>query len=238
MKRHKKPFGLFVIFILFTLFLIPYVKPQTVIGKSVFPFNEDQTFVWRCVNSTGPKHNINDLTRFTVDSIYNETFESAFKSVHCLMVNYSIDEYDVIKGQWIPNQDNLFYLAYNKTENFLNWSAIAYQRANIYLSPTPVNLTLIGNAVESAGLWNYTLNDDMITFDYGNGTTVDLIINSQGISTTIESFNLTQTVYKWVLDEAKVIVIIPMGNYFLLFSAASIGVIIYYTKKKIINFHS
>jgi hypothetical protein len=29
-----------------------------------------------------------------------------------------------------------------------------------------------------------------------------------------------------------------MGNYFLLFSAASIGVIIYYTKKKLINSHS
>jgi len=231
MKQFKKPFVLLVIFILFTLFFIPYGKPQTVIGKSVFPFQEDQSFVWRCVNSTGPKHNIDDLTRFTVDSIYNETFEN----VHCLMVNYSIDQYDVIKGQWIPNQDNLFYLAYNKTENFLNWSAIAYQEANIFITPTPVNFTLIGDAVENAGFWNYTFNDDMITFDYGNGTTVELTINSQGISTTIESFNLTETVYKWELDENKIIVIIPMGNYFVWFGVASIVVIVYYTKKKLIN---
>jgi hypothetical protein len=229
MKQLKKPFALLVIFTLLSLFLIPSVKPQIVIGNSVFPFNEEQSFVWRCVNSTGPKHNIDDLTRFTVESIYNETFES----IHCLMVNYSIDQYDVIKGQWIRNQDNLFYLAYNKTENFLNWSAIAYQEANIYLCPTPVNLTLIGDAVESAGFWNYTIDDDMITFDYGNGTTVELTFNSQGISTTIESFNLTETVYKWVLDEDKIIVIIPMGNYFIWFGVASIGILVYFTKKKI-----
>ena len=231
MKKNKKVFAPFLIFMFFTLFLIPCAKSQTVIGKSTFPFEEKDSFVWRCVNSTGPKHNIDDLTRFTVESIYNETFES----VHCLMINYSIDQYDVIKGQWIRNQDNIFYLAYNKTEHFLNWSAIAYQRANIYLSPTPVNLTLIGNAVEEAGFWNYTINNDIITFDYGNGTTVELTINSQGISTTIESFNLTETVYKWELDEGKIIVIIPMGNYFLYFGAASIGVILFYTKKKVIN---
>ena len=234
MKQHKKPFALLVIFILFTLFLIPYVKPETIIGESKFPFEEDQYFVWRCVNSTGPKHNIDDLTRFTVESIYNETFNS----VHCLMVNYSIDEYDVIKGQWIRNQDNLFYLAYNKTENFLNWSAIVYQEANIYLSPIPVNLTLIGDAVESAGLWNYTIDNDIINFDYGNGTTVEVIINSQGISTTIESFNLTETVYKWELDEDQIIVIIPMGNYFVWVGAVTVGVIVYYTKKKLINSRS
>lgn len=234
MKQFKKPFVLLGVFILLSLFLIPNVKPQTVIGESVFPFKEHQSFVWRCVNSTGPKHNINDLTRFTVESIYNETF----KSVHCLMVNYSIDEYDVIKGQWIRNQDNLFYLAYNKTENFLNWSAIAYQEANIYLTPTPVNLTLIGDAVESASFWNYTVDNDMITFDYGNGTTVELTINSQGISTTIESFNLTESVYKWELDEDEIIVIIPMGNYFVWFGVASVCVMVYYTKKKIINSRS
>ena len=234
MKLYKKPFAGLVVFILLSLFLIPYVKPQTVIGESVFPFEEDQSFVWRCVNSTGPKHNINDLTRFTVDSIYNETFNS----VHCLMVNYSIDEYDVIKGQWIRNQDNLFYLAYNKTENFLNWSAIAYQEANIFLSPTPVNLTLIGDAVESAGFWSYTIDGDMLNFDYGNGTTVEVTINSQGISSTIESFNLTETVYKWELDEDEIIVIIPMGNYFIWFGAASVCIMVYYTKKKVVNSRS
>jgi hypothetical protein len=231
MKKSKKVLVPLLIFMLFIFFIIPRAKPQTVIGQTTFPFEEKDTFVWRCVNSTGPKHNIDDLTRFTVESIYNETVES----INCLMVNYSIDEYDVIKGQWIRNQDDLFYLAYNETEQFLNWSAIAYQRANIYLSPTPVNLTQIGNAVESAGFWNYTTNDDMIIFDYGNGTTVEITINSQGISTTIESFNLTQSVYKWELDENEIIVIIPMGNYFLWVGAASIGVIIFYTKKKLIN---
>ncbi|TFG19496.1 MAG: hypothetical protein EU533_06755 [Promethearchaeota archaeon] len=231
MKKSTKSITLLLNLAIFIFLVTPYVKPQTVIGNSVFPFNEEDTFVWRCVNSTGPKHNIDDLTRFTVESIYNETF----RSVHCLMVNYSIDKYDVIKGQWIRNQDNLFYLAYNKTESFLNWSAIAYNDANVYLVPTPVNLTLIGNAVESAGFWNYTFEDDMITFDYGNGTTVELTIDSQGVSKTIESFNLTKTVYRWELDEDNIVVIIPMGDHFLYFMFISIAVILLYTKKKMIK---
>lgn len=231
MMKYRKTFALLLNFMLLTLFLLPNVKPQTVIGNSTFPFEEEDTFVWRCVNSTGPRHNIDDLTQFTVESIYNETFET----VHCLMVNYSVHEYDVIKGQWILNQDNLFYLAYNETERFLNWSCIAYQRANIYLVPTPVNLSLIGEAVKSAGFWNYSYEGDMITFDYGNGTIVEITINSQGISTVIESFNLTETMYRWELDVDKIVVIIPMGNYFLYFGVASIGVILIYTKKKIIK---
>ena len=231
MKHFSKIIALSLSLALLVFLIIPYAKPQTIIGDSIFPFEEDESFVWRCVNSTGPKHNIDDLTRFTIESIYNETFES----VHCLMVNYSIDEYDVIKGQWIRNQDNLFYLAYNKTENFLNWSAIVYQGANIYLVPTPVNLTLIGDAVQKAGFWNYTFVDDMMTFDYGNGTTVELTINSQGVSKTIESFNLTETVYKWELDEDNIVVIVPMGSYFLYFIVFSIGMILIYTKKKIIK---
>jgi hypothetical protein len=231
MKKNKKVLGAFLIFITLGFFIIPRAKPQTVIGQTTFPFEEEDSFVWRCVNSTGPKHNSGDLTRFTVESIYNDTVEG----INCLMVNYSIDEYDVIKGNWIRYQDDLFYLAYNETEQFLNWSAVAYHDANIYLSPTPVNLTLIGNAVERAGFWNYTINDNMIMFDYGNGTTVEITINSQGISTTIESYNLTKTVYKWELEEDNIIVIIPMGNYFLYFGTASIGVILFYTKKKLIK---
>lgn len=231
MKRYTKTIAWLLNIALIIFLIVPNAKSQSVIGDSVFPFEEEDSFVWRCVNSTGPKHSKDDLTRFTVESIYNETFES----VHCIMVNYSIDEYDVIKGQWIRNQDNLFYLAYNKTENFLNWSAIAYQGANIYLVPTPVNLTMIGAAVQSAGFWNYTFDDDMITFDYGNGTTVELTINSKGISKTIESFNLTKTVYRWELNEDDVVIIVPMGNYFLYFTLISIGVILVYVKKRIIK---
>jgi len=231
MKHLSKTIALSLNLALLVFLVIPYAKSQTVIGDSIFPFEEHESFVWRCVNSTGPKHNIDDLTRFTVESIYNETFES----VHCIMVNYSVDEYDVIKGQWIRNQDNLFYLAYNKTENFLNWSAIAYHTANIYLVPTPVNLSLIGNAIQSAGFWNYTSEDDLITFDYGNGTTVELTINSEGVSKTIESFNLTQTVYRWELDEDNIVIIIPMGNSFLYFIFVSIGFILIYVRRKIIK---
>ena len=95
MKHFSKIIALSLSLALLVFLIIPYAKPQTIIGDSIFPFEEDESFVWRCVNSTGPKHNIDDLTRFTIESIYNETFES----VHCLMVNYSIDTVSARTGQ-------------------------------------------------------------------------------------------------------------------------------------------
>jgi hypothetical protein len=155
-----------------------------------------------------------------------------------MLVNYSIEEYDMIGGRWIQYQDNVFYMSYNYTLEFLNWSAISYKKANIYLVPTPVNLTLIGEAVKDAGILDYIIDDQMLIFDYGNGTTIELTINTEGISTVIELINFTKTVYRWELNEDSIIIIVPFGNYYLFFGFGAVIFYVIIVKRKSNHFSS
>ncbi|MHA1296657.1 MAG: hypothetical protein ACTSRH_07955 [Promethearchaeota archaeon] len=226
---HKIEIISIILIIILGIFnLISFGKPETTLGESSFPAEENDYFIWKCVNSTDPKHNIGDLIRFTVEKIYNETFDG----IHSLIVNYTIENYNFISGLWIPQQTNTFYMAYNKTKNFLNWSMISYRQANIYLVPIPVNLTLIGDAIASAGFLNYSISGDKLVLDYRNSTIVQLTINPDGISTTIEKITNGSLVYKWELNTSKIIVVIPLGNSFIIYVIISIVSLTILLKKK------
>jgi len=227
-NQHKALILTMNILLLFTL-VSPIVNGSTTLGDSTFPSENGDYYVWECVNSTGDNHHIGDLIRFTVEFVYNDTFEGT----PSLIVNYSIEELYIFGGTWIKDQDNLFYMAYNSTLNFLNWSILTYKEANIYLIPIPTNLTMVGNAIESAGYLNYSIDNSKLILDYRNSTTVEITMNSLGISTTIESITNGSTVYKWELDEDKVIIIIPMGNCFLLFGALTSFICLIRVKRKI-----
>ena len=86
--------GIILIIILGTFNFISIGSTETILGDSSFPAEENDYFIWKCINSTDSKHNIGDLTRFTVEKIYNETFNG----VHSLIVNYTIENYEFIKG--------------------------------------------------------------------------------------------------------------------------------------------
>ncbi len=229
MKTSYKALIITINLLIFFILTSPYAIGNTTLGDSTFPSENGDYYIWRCVNSTGDNHNIGDLTKFIVDSVYNETFEGT----PSLIVNYSIEEYNIIGGSWIRYQDNLFYMAYNNTLNFLNWSSMSYRGANIYLVPIPINLPLVGNAIKSAGFLNYSIDNNKLILDYGNLSTVEITLNSQGISTIIESITNGSTVYKWELNEDKLIIIIPMGNYFLFFGVLTSSIYLIRVKKKI-----
>jgi hypothetical protein len=195
MKRFKILVAFALIITLF--FIIPFSYSTTTIGNSSFPAEENDSYIWKCVNSTGEDHNNGDLTKFTVDYIYNDTLSYGWRN---MIVNYSIDQYDVIKGQWVRYQDNVFYMAYNYSLNFINWSEITYQKANLYLVPIPVNFTLIGDAIEREGYLNYSIDGKKLILDHhGNGTIVEVTINDNGISQIIEEITNDSTVYRWEL---------------------------------------
>ncbi|MHA1671779.1 MAG: hypothetical protein ACTSV5_14575 [Promethearchaeota archaeon] len=229
MKNSHK--GLIIILNLLLFFILssPNVNGNTTLGNSTFPSKDGDYYIWRCINSTGDNHNIGDLTKFIVESINNETFEGT----PSLIVNYSIEEYDIIGGSWIRNQDNIFYMAYNNSLNFLNWSGISYRGANIYLIPIPMNLSLVGDAIKSAGFLNYSINNNKLIFDYGNLTTIEITMSTLGISTIIESITNGSTIYKWELNEDEVIVIIPLGNYFLFFGTLTSVIYLIKVKRKL-----
>ena len=230
MKNHHKALIITLnLLIFFILASPPNVSGNTILGDSTFPSEDGDYYIWRCVNSTGDNHNIGDLTKFIVEFVYNSTFEGT----PSLIVNYSIEEYDIIGGSWNRDQDNLFYMAYNSSLSFLNWSSISYREANMYLIPIPTNLTLVGDAIESAGFLNYSIDNNKLILDYGNLTIVEITMSPLGISTIIESITNGSTVYRWELNEDKVIIIIPMGNYFLFFGVLTSSIYLIRVKRKL-----
>ena len=124
-------------------------------------------------------------------------------------------------------------MAYNKTLNYLNWSEEGYYNGNLFLFPTPVNYTLIGEAVKTAGFLNYSINGTKIILDYGNNTRIELTINSFGISTIVEKLTNSTTIYRWELNTEDIIVKVPLGNYFLVISIVTIVTLTFVKKRKV-----
>ena len=205
-----------------------YVLGSTTLGESTFPVEEESEFTWKKVNATEPLYNEVDLVRFTASKIYNQTYNGK----NYLFMNYSLDFYR--RFSWVPRYTNSFYMAYNKTLNYLNWSMEGFLNGNLFIFPTPLNLTLIGEAVKREGFLNYSENGQKIVFDYyGNGTSIEISINSAGVSTIIEKITNETTIYKWELREEDIIIIVPFGSSYLIIAIASIIPLVVITKKKI-----
>lgn len=225
LKRIYKPF---VLFLLVSLIIFPSSQASAIIlGESEFPAEKEDDFVWESVNATESWYMEVDFVRFTVSDIYNETYNSN----NFLFMNYTLEYYH--RFNWIPRYENSFYMAYNKTLNYLNWSEEGYYNGNLFLFPTPVNYTLIGEAVKTIGFLNYSINGTKITFDYGNNTRIELTIDSSGISTIIEKFTNSTTIYRWELNTEDIIVKVPLGNYFLVISIVTIITLTFVKKKKV-----
>lgn len=207
-----------------------YTLGSTTLGESTFPVEEESEFIWRTVNATESWYMDVPLVKFTVSKIYNETFNEK----NYLFLNYTLEFY--YKISWVPEYTNSFYMAYNKTLNFLNWSSEGFFNGNLFVFPTPVNLTLIGEAVKKEGDLNYSVIGQKIVLDYyGNGTCIELSINSAGISTIIEKITNGTTIYRWELNEDKIIILIPFGSNFLIITIVSLIPLVIFTKKKIAN---
>ena len=215
--------------IIFTVLPL-YTLGSTTLGESTFPVEEKREFIWRTVNATESWYMDVPLVKFTVSKIYNETFNEK----NYLFLNYTLEFY--YKISWVPEYTNSFYMAYNKTLNFLNWSSEGFFNGNLFVFPTPVNLTLIGEAVKKEGNLTYSVIGQKIVLDYyGNGTCIELSINSAGISTIIEKITNGTTIYRWELNEEDIIIIIPFENNFLIITIVSIIPLVIFTKKKIAN---
>ena len=200
----------------------------TTLGESVFPAEEKDKFIWEIVNATESWYLEFEFVQFTVTRIYNETYSSQ----NFLFMNYTLEFYH--RFNWVPKYEKSFYMAYNKTLNFLNWSKEGYFNGNLFLFPTPVNYTLIGDAVIIAGSFkNYTINGEKLTLDYENNTRIELTINSFGISTIIERITNDTTVYRWELKTEGIIIKVPFGNYFLTVSVIAIITLTVVKKKKL-----
>ncbi|MFX0060424.1 MAG: hypothetical protein ACFE8J_19165, partial [Candidatus Heimdallarchaeota archaeon] len=220
MKALKKISAIIIFsLILISIFNINAIGTTT-IGNSTFPVEEGNRIKWKSVNASDWYDEV-DFVQTRITDIYNDTYESKL----CMMVNYTLEFYH--KFNWVPQYTNSFYMAYNFTLNFLNWSEEGYKYGNLFIFPTPVNLTLIGNAIEREGFFNYTVDDNVLTLNDGNLTTVELAINTTtGISEVIEKVYNSTTMYRWELNRDTITIIVPYGNYSLIFTTLGIIAII------------
>lgn len=208
---------------LMTTAIVPPGLSQTTIYDSTFPLEQGQSVRWETINATEVPYTEFPYIRFTVNDIYNDTW---FDGPNSLIVNSTIEFYH--NFGWIAEVENSFYLAYNYSMNYLNWSNIASNYALPLIVPTPVNLTLIGNAIEESGLLNYSYVGSTLLLDYQNTTTIELTYNSNGISTNIEKVTNQTIMYSWELVESDVVVVIPFTNYFLIITIFSLVAVVCY----------
>ena len=211
MMRTRK---IIILALIFTLLLGICITPlsigQITIYDSTFPLEQGESIRWDTTNATESPYTGFPYVKFTITDVYNDTWADG---PNCLILNYTLAYYH--NFVWIYERENTFYLAYNFSQNYLNWSEIAYQEALPLIVPTPVNLTLIGDALESSGPLNYSFSDSTLLLDYRNSTTIEITYDSNGISTIIEKITNKTTIFRWELVESGVVVVVPFGNYFL-----------------------
>ena len=207
-----------------------YSLGSTTLGESTFPIEEESEIIWESVNATESWYMDVEYVRFTASKIYNETFNDN----NYLFLNYTLEFY--YRFSWVPRYTNSFYMAYNKTLDYLNWSAEGFLHGNLFIFPTPLNLTLIGEAVKKEGFLNYSVIGQKIVVEHSvNNTRIELTINSSGVSTIIEKITNGTTIYRWELNEEEIIIKVPFGNSYLIITIASIIPLVVLTKKKIAN---
>ncbi|MFX1497699.1 MAG: hypothetical protein ACFFBH_09250 [Promethearchaeota archaeon] len=210
---------------------LPQAVGETTLGDSSFPLEKNESIRWKTVNATIAYYEEIEFIRFTATDVYN----ASININRCLIVNYTLEFYH--NFAWIkksPDDDNAFYLSYNYTLNFLNWSKLVYDEAFPLIIPVPINLTLVSSAIIDKGVLNATIiSSNTLRMDYYNATTIDVIYNSKGISTSIEKRTNGTTIFKWELIKEEIIVIVPLGNYFIWFTIFGTIIIVSIEAKKL-----
>ena len=190
---------------------------NTILGESIFPVEQDDNpYIWESVNATEEWYIEVDYIRFTVEDIYNLTYNDN----NYLFLNYSLDIYH--RFAWVPLYEDTFYMAYNKTLNFLNYSEAALKEGYLFVFPIPVNLSLIQETIEVGGFFNTSVDGEKLILDYGNGTVIEHTIDSSGFSKVIEKITNGTTIFRWELNEEKVIIKIPLGLSILMYTGIGI----------------
>lgn len=215
--------------IIFCSFL-PITLGETTLGDSIFPLDKDESITWKSVNATEPYYEEIEFVRFSATDVYN----ASLNGNRYMFVNYTLWFYH--NFAWIKKSledENAFYLSYNYTLNFLNWSRLVYFEAYLLVVPIPLNLTLISNTIWEYKVLNSTINGNKLILDYRNSTIIEATFNSQGITTTLEKKTNNTTIFKWELITDDIIIIIPLGNYFILFLIIGIVSILSIERKKI-----
>jgi len=222
LKNVKKVIiGLFII-LLFLPFFSNNAMSATTIDDTTFPADVGKTYTWK---ATLPAEAKSAGLKYTFKS------ESIEKGVHnsidALVVNCTMRGYNSIFG-WDTYLDNEPYMAANYTQNYVYFYDNMYMWAPNII-PTSMNLTFVAEAMYA---YNYSIVDNTIIENWGDGDTSEYTYNTKGFLTTYVQKEDGIIVFRLVLatggDDA-----IPFGNFFLIFTVISVIALVYLKKQKI-----
>jgi len=216
LKNVKKVIiGLFII-LLFLPFFSNNAMSATTIDDTTFPADVGKTYTWKVTYPSLAKG-----FKFTYKT------ESIEKGVHnsidALMVNCTMRGYNPNLG-WETWMDNEFCVAANKTQNYI---ALDYYMYPVII-PTSMNLTFVAEAIYA---YNYSIVDNTIIENWGDGDTAEYTYNTKGFLTKYVYNSEGILTYKFVLDTGDDA--IPFGNFFLIFTVISVIALVYLKKQKI-----
>ncbi|MFX1470054.1 MAG: hypothetical protein ACFFB8_15490 [Promethearchaeota archaeon] len=222
-------------------FFIANVEGAITIGDTTFPADVGDVFAWEITRDDSHRYSgfyINDWLNFTTEAVY----QGQHGGVDVLIVNYSSGHYNAINSRWTTTHDNIFYLAANKTQNYLNISSTFMSWPIAYVIPTPINLSAVGLALsDHPNVDYYELKDSKKVFLHwvAGKITYKLTFHTSGILTRygedlhgMEDFiMLLRTPLPENGEDGDGGGAISFGYYFLIFALISIVALVYLKKK-------
>ena len=207
--------SLFIIFFFFSFFSHNAISATT-IEDTTFPADVGKTYSWKVTYADESKGAKLIYTIESIEKGVHNTIDALI--VYCTIIGYPPE------GGSVDLANNSLYLAANKTQNYLAFETYWWGPVMI---PTPINLTLVAEAIHA---YNYSIVDNTIIetdMEYSSEYT----FNTKGFLTTVVAKEDGIMIWKCVLDTSEAA--IPIGNYFLIFIVISVITLVYLKKQKI-----
>ncbi|MFX1316312.1 MAG: hypothetical protein ACFE9T_10645 [Promethearchaeota archaeon] len=229
MKKYTK----FVIFCLISLIamsaLIPITRgDSTTIEDSTFPASDGEYYKWTCTycnDSFDVYIGEGSYFNVTIGTIYQGSYMAIS---HALIVPAIAGTY--YKGVDSHSSDIVsYYCVYNAS---LHYIYLPFNLAPPFILPIPLNLTMIAEHFISNWGAPTTISGNSLIVDVGSGSIQTFNYNSNGFCTSYTLDIYGEQVLKYSLGEGEGDGAIPYGEYFIVPTVITIGIIVIFIKKR------
>lgn len=205
-------------------------KGATTIGNTTFPVDEGDSYTWKVTSATGVVEEIFGYKiKFTVDDIG----QGLDLTTTSLIVNCTIDYYNKTEDLWYNDITRDFYMAANVSENYIRFGDWLHSGPIIFIIPIPINLTLIGEFLETRPdiLVSTVSGNTLISTHSGMGT-YEQTFNSNGILTKFVTTIMGTIMGEITLETPSDDNGIPFGYSYIIFTIIGILALIILERRK------
>ena len=208
---------------------------NTTIGDSSIPLKVNNVFTWKITqaNLTDPygyDFKVGDKINITIVGIS----QGSFSTIPTLVVNGTEGYYNESSKTWtlLENVDLIYYNATTHqyfTTEFADW----LHHFRVFLTPIPLNMTMIENCIKIAAPYNLIeVSGNVLNFTFTGDPYESFVYtyNSKGQCTTYDWYYNGEILYKLELETSSSS--ISLGFYFVLFTVISMVSLIIIIKKR------